>query len=212
MPIYSHYNSKYERWYYNIINNAKNQYRSKRKDVYYEVHHIIPRALGGTDADDNLVLLTYKEHLLCHWLLYKFTNDTDKTKMSFAFWAMCNLKNKHHQRKITPLRILETAKLAHIKEMSNKNSGKGNPMYGSKGGFYGKKHSKKHKQKITGKGNPMYGKTHTQEARQRIAESRKLRKGETKSVEMRNKLSKTATGRKRKYNEDGSWTWQYPVH
>lgn len=38
---------------------------------YYELHHIIPRCLGGTDDTSNLVLLTAREHYIAHLLLSK---------------------------------------------------------------------------------------------------------------------------------------------
>lgn len=39
--------------------------------VCYEKHHIIPKALGGSDLQDNLVLLTPREHLIAHLCLVK---------------------------------------------------------------------------------------------------------------------------------------------
>jgi hypothetical protein len=36
-----------------------------------EKHHIIPRFEGGTDAPENIVLLTVKEHVIAHWLRWK---------------------------------------------------------------------------------------------------------------------------------------------
>ena len=36
---------------------------------YVERHHIVPKCLGGTDAVDNIVLLTAREHFLAHRLL-----------------------------------------------------------------------------------------------------------------------------------------------
>lgn len=38
------------------------------------------------------------------------------------------------------------------------------------------------------------------------------RKGEKWSEESKNKLKTSCTGRRRKYNEDGSWTWTYENH
>jgi hypothetical protein len=211
MDIYPlSYKSKYERWYYNIIAKAKCQHRSKHDDTYYESHHIVPRSLGGKNTLDNLVFLTYREHVLCHWLLYKFTQGEDKSKMAFAFWAMCQLKNDRHQRKVTPLRILEAARVAHIKELSKTVSGKGNPMYGSEGGFLGKKHTKEHIEKISGEGNPMFGKTHSPEARERIAAAQRARKGHTKSEETKRKMSENAKRRRKKNLPNGKWTWYYP--
>ena len=40
-------------------------------DGYFELHHILPRCMGGLDEDTNLVLLTAKEHYIAHLLLSK---------------------------------------------------------------------------------------------------------------------------------------------
>lgn len=40
-------------------------------DGYSEKHHILPRCLGGSNAKDNLVVLTAEEHFLAHQLLVK---------------------------------------------------------------------------------------------------------------------------------------------
>ena len=40
-------------------------------DGYVERHHILPRALGGSDDSSNLVALTAKEHFVAHVLLAK---------------------------------------------------------------------------------------------------------------------------------------------
>jgi 5-methylcytosine-specific restriction endonuclease McrA len=56
----------HQKIYDRIVENAKN-----RKDLFYEceIHHIIPRSIGGSNNLDNLVKLTYKEHYVCHRLL-----------------------------------------------------------------------------------------------------------------------------------------------
>lgn len=211
MNIYFHYKSKYERWYYNIIKNAKCQIRFKGDGYYYERHHIIPKAFNGPNTNENLVLLTYREHLLCHWLLTKMYEGANKAKMIHAFWALCSYKNDVRNCRKTPFRILEAAKISRRKILSEEKSGEGNPMFGKRGGFRGKSHSAKHRKNISGEGNPMYGKTHSKEARQKMSEEARKRKGKPKSKTMASKLSKTVTGRKRKYLEDGSWTWEYPT-
>jgi hypothetical protein len=38
---------------------------------YKEIHHIIPRCMGGSDKADNLVNLTPEEHFIAHQLLVK---------------------------------------------------------------------------------------------------------------------------------------------
>nr|YP_005089835.1 HNH homing endonuclease [Dunaliella salina]ACS95095.1 HNH homing endonuclease [Dunaliella salina] len=46
------------------------------KESYYERHHIIPRFEKGksTDAPENIVKVTVKEHVIAHWLRYKVFN------------------------------------------------------------------------------------------------------------------------------------------
>ena len=43
----------------------------RKLDTFGEVHHIIPRCLGGTDDKINLVKLTPEEHYVAHQLLVK---------------------------------------------------------------------------------------------------------------------------------------------
>jgi len=43
----------------------------KKVDGYSEIHHVLPRSLGGTDDESNLIVLTSKEHFLAHVLLAK---------------------------------------------------------------------------------------------------------------------------------------------
>lgn len=79
--------NKYHNTYFKIINRA--QQRTLDNGVKFEVHHIIPRSLGGNDDDDNLVKLTLKEHWVCHRLLVKFLNDpTALRKMYNALFIM----------------------------------------------------------------------------------------------------------------------------
>lgn len=75
--------NKYYTWYCNIITTANNQHRL-RKDGVFENHHIIPKSCGGTNLKTNLVLLTPREHFVCHLLLVKIVQPTDKYKMCAA--------------------------------------------------------------------------------------------------------------------------------
>ena len=38
---------------------------------YSEVHHVVPRSLGGSDDADNLIRLTARQHYVAHWMLWK---------------------------------------------------------------------------------------------------------------------------------------------
>ena len=77
-------NTKYTRWYYAII-----QKRGIAEECGgTEMHHILPRSLGGGDGPENLVRLTYHDHAWCHWLLTKMTEGKSLAKMRYAFNMM----------------------------------------------------------------------------------------------------------------------------
>jgi hypothetical protein len=78
-------NNKYLNHYNLLIKKARNQHRNKIKGDDHQYHHIVPRSLGGTDDDENIVMLTYKEHKLAHHLLVKITEGQDKHKMMWAY-------------------------------------------------------------------------------------------------------------------------------
>ena len=61
----------YQRHYDLLIERAK----QRTTDLYTERHHIVPRCLGGTDEQDNLVALTPEEHYVAHQLLIKIHPD-----------------------------------------------------------------------------------------------------------------------------------------
>lgn len=91
--------NKYSKWYDAIIIRSINSNRAKLKKndplyQYYERHHIVPKSLSGSSEWSNLVLLTAKEHFICHLLLIKMqTNKQNEQKMISAFYKMkCNNK------------------------------------------------------------------------------------------------------------------------
>jgi len=138
--------NKYEKWYKQITDNAKNRVL----ECYTERHHIVPVALGGADTKDNLVNLTAREHFICHWLLTKFTTGKNRYKMINAL-RMMRAENPNQQRYETNItsRVYENLKEEYAMLQSTTRRGKGN-------GFYGK--------------------THTEEARHAISEKNKGRK------------------------------------
>lgn len=61
--------NKYKKEYDELIKYRINN--TPPNTEYIEIHHIIPRSLGGTNYKDNLVALLAREHLHAHWLLFK---------------------------------------------------------------------------------------------------------------------------------------------
>ncbi len=89
----SKFNESYNE-YYRIIEEAQilNRVKLKRDHPdyeYFENHHIIPDALGGSNSWRNMVLLTPEEHYICHSLLPDFCEGPSRSKMLYA-WHMLN--------------------------------------------------------------------------------------------------------------------------
>ena len=81
---------KYQSWYNKIIAH----YAGFDKPDLCERHHIVPRSLGGSDEESNIVSVSPRVHYVLHLLLYKMTSGEDKSKMWFAVW------NMSHQGKV----------------------------------------------------------------------------------------------------------------
>jgi hypothetical protein len=184
------YKSKYERWYYNIIKNAKCQQRFKGGDIYYEGHHIIPKSLGGLDSKENIVLLSGREHFICHWLLYKFSEGIDKHKMAHA-WFMMYQFSKFHKSRYSNSLSYEIARKAHCMAVSENLKGIPRPeevkQKISKSNS-GKKKSIEHREKlsVSHKGKKL-SKTH----RENVI---KARIGVPRKETTKMKISQTKTG------------------
>jgi hypothetical protein len=88
--------NKYASVYFSIVERSKNRNISG----YTEKHHIIPKSLGGTNDKSNLVVLTAREHYLCHILLVKMTNGVNKIKMIHAAAAFNNWTSNNHKRSV----------------------------------------------------------------------------------------------------------------
>lgn len=161
--------TKYSKWYYTIIENARQQTRVKYQGIYYERHHIIPKSLGGSNNKDNLVLLTAKEHYICHLLLPKMCIVTKhKGKMVYAFMQLSEVANSYRYPHAFTGRLYSFLKEKYIKTISGEYS----YMYGvPKTEEIKQKISQTRKQQGTGKGekNPMYGKNHSEESKQKMS-------------------------------------------
>jgi hypothetical protein len=89
--------NKYKKWYDMIIDNAKN----RDLNGYKERHHIIPKCMGGSNKETNLVDLTAREHFICHWLLTKCIEDTFYRKKMLNALGKFVQKNSKQKRNLT---------------------------------------------------------------------------------------------------------------
>lgn len=72
--------------HYNRYTRFIGSLRGQSVDGYAEVHHIVPRSLGGSDDADNLIRLTARQHYVAHWMLARALSGS----AARAFFMMSN--------------------------------------------------------------------------------------------------------------------------
>jgi ribosomal protein L37AE/L43A len=90
--------------------------RGQSVDGYAEVHHIMPRSLGGSDDADNLIRLTARQHFIAHWMLARALGGA----ASRAFFMMSNF-GKYGQVNSTTYQI---ARQEYAEQVSKQLTGK----------------------------------------------------------------------------------------
>ena len=172
----------------NLMNTRKT--RIREADAYYEKHHIIPRSMGGSDTDDNLVYLTAKEHFLAHLLLTKITEGKDKAKMLYA-WNL--MKNTNEYKKHITSRLYSVLREEHAVVVREAQTGKTlsketkRKMSESRVGKTASKETKrKMSEALKGEKNHNYGKTLSKETKRKISEARKKYWAERKESDKQN--------------------------
>ena len=163
--------------YYKIINRATEKNKKIDLNVYSELHHIIPRCMGGDNNSSNLVRLNSREHYIAHWLLTKMYPKN--TKLIHAFWMM----------QLDPYKLRHTSSRGYAyarnlllnRKLSNETKDKISTA------LLGRRKTMKHREAMSKskKGKPAWN-------RGQIMSTR----GSTKSLQMRQRLSDTNRGRK----------------
>ena len=94
-------------------------------DCYFERHHIVPRCLGGLDNKDNLVLLTGREHYICHWLLWKSNKTNNSLLLAYhkMIYQKCEYQDRNFKITSAQYEVLKTANSNRMK-FNNPFSGK----------------------------------------------------------------------------------------
>lgn len=165
----------YTKIYDDFISDRKS---SKEVNGYSEVHHIVPRSLGGSDDPENLVRLTPSDHFFAHLLLAQIHGG----QMSTALFFMAGERSKSARGYKAKRWAYDFAKRAMSLEKKK--------LKGILSHSYGKTHSEETRRKIsknrTGK---MTGEKHFAYGVPSPLRGRKL-KTETKM-----KISKENSGR-----------------
>jgi len=107
----------YQRIYDSLITRAV----GRNVDNYHEVHHIVPRCLGGNDIADNLVKLTPEEHYVAHQLLAKM--HPGNQRLTYAAVMMCANRPSN--------KLYGWLRRKHAINTSASQTGGGNSQFGS---------------------------------------------------------------------------------
>ena len=188
-----------------------------KPENYVERHHILPRSMGGTNDENNLVYLTGREHCIIHLLLAKIHNND-------SMWYALNCMTLTRKIKSRAYEI-GRKKQAEINSrlMKGRFAGEKHHAFGKPGMFTGKKHTEKVKKQLSelaskklGEKNPFFGKTHTEETKQHLAKLSSIRNsgegnpiyGTKRSEETKEKIRQARLG---KYSGKNSPGYKGPI-
>ena len=176
--------------YEEFINNIlETRGRNGCGEEYHETHHIVPKCMGGSNDEDNLIDLFAREHFEAHRQLA--LENPENEKLTYAWWCMSVQTNEYTKEryKITAEEYEEARKFcSNIRSKSI--IGKNNPNYGHR---WSDDQKKKLSNLMSGKNGSFYGKRHTEETKTKIRESNK---GKIVSDETRRKISESRIGEK----------------
>jgi hypothetical protein len=175
---------------YNILCSRSFE-RSTDTNEIYEKHHIIPKCIGGSDNQENIAILTAREHFIAHKLLCEIYPENKK--LHYALWAMMNLNNNYQNRKyIISSREYNRARNIYIKLQSKPKSIEHKKKISNSWTVKRRKDASKrlseyNKNRI----HPLLGKKRTELVKQKIS---KALQGRECTLETRQKIRKSLTG------------------
>lgn len=198
----------YQRIHDEIIERAITRNWSRPINVI-ELHHILPKCMGGTDSRDNIAALTPREHVLIHVLLYKIHRTGQMAYAVTAMYMGSGAQKRPNSRKIAQARIDAARYYSENHSGENHN-------------WFGKKHSEETKEKQR---QAALGRTKDPVGVEKTAETKRLKvvatnllteestefEGMRKAVDAgyatsHSSISKVCKGKQKTHN---GYTWKY---
>ncbi len=130
--------------YKNLVRKAKREEEirklAKKNGDYYEKHHIIPKSKLEKQGKPNkiingswnLVLFTAKEHHMAHWFLYKACLKIYGEHHQLTIDMRYTINMMSNFTKVPNSKLYENSRKEHSKMISERMSGKDNPLLGTK--------------------------------------------------------------------------------
>jgi hypothetical protein len=154
-------------------------------NCYTEKHHIVPRCMGGSDDEENLIELSYPQHIMAHYLIAIENKGTEfYYKNMVALNMMLSFKSKYTEEDILEilsdeeyLNILEERKISFAKRMADIKTGR--------------KHSEESKKKMS---EVQKGRIVSEECKRKLREINLGKKLKPLSEETKQKISESLKG------------------
>lgn len=158
-----------------ILKSIEENNRGLYNNIYTEMHHIVPRCMGGSDSPENLVKLTVINYIKAHVLLSRMYPDNEKLKYAvFATTLYSEISNK---ARITTILDMDLDVISRIKE---------DAVIARRGKRLSIETRKKMSDSHKGENNHFYGKHHTEEVKNKLS---KINTGKHHSEESIKKIS-----------------------
>lgn len=197
-------------WYYRTYNRLIDKCIQMEKDgypedMYTEVHHILPKCLGGTNDESNLVRMPVRYHIMAHLLLMKI--HPTKRKIIYAANIMIIGNKSTKIGRSLAIDKFSTRTISWVREENYKmRRGINSPNYGKhlsdetkkkiSNSQKGKKISKSTREKLSKAGK---GRKHTEQTKKKMSKTRLEKgvwnKGKHLSEETKRKLSLANKGK-----------------
>lgn len=170
---------KWRRCYERLI--AKRLADPVPPDLYSERHHILPKALGGSDKSANLVRLTAREHFVAHLLLARIFGGT-------MWLAVVRMKGRRNGKGYVNSRLYGQAKAEWAAWSSANQRGEAHWAFGKPSPLRGIKRPDQ-----SGEKHPSFGKKKT---REQMAAAIAANTGVKRSPETKKKIGDAQRGSK----------------
>ena len=94
----------------------KNKHIDLTEGVYYERHHIVPRYMGINNSNENLVYLSFREHILAHYILWRLHGNVED-KIAYKMMSGQTVEGRILKQELAIKRSNESNKIDAIKEL-----------------------------------------------------------------------------------------------
>lgn len=159
MYVIPNVNESYDSYINRILEVREN---IKIENVYQELHHIVPKCMGGTDEKSNLIYLYGQEHYFAHKLLA--LENPKNYKLQQAWWNMCQCTQNGQRIYDISADDYNQARVNFAETMKGNDYALGQTLSKETR----KRMSDSHKGKLIGELNPMYGKHCSDECKQKL--------------------------------------------